>query len=66
MMSSDISAAMCVDRTVMLKDVHSGKVTVLYNAMETISKLRTPTLKDQEVPEALLFPNLITELFVLY
>ncbi|MQM20861.1 hypothetical protein Taro_053890 [Colocasia esculenta] len=36
------------DRTVMLRDVHSGKATVLYNAMESISKLRSPILKEPE------------------
>ncbi|MQL85178.1 hypothetical protein Taro_017697 [Colocasia esculenta] len=36
------------DRTVMLKDAHSGEVTVLYNAQEAIFKLNTPTVKDPE------------------
>uniref|UniRef100_A0A1D1ZIN3 Oxysterol-binding protein-related protein 4B n=1 Tax=Anthurium amnicola TaxID=1678845 RepID=A0A1D1ZIN3_9ARAE len=36
------------DRTVMLKDVHSGKVTTLYDAREAILELKTPTLKDPE------------------
>ncbi|XP_064964143.1 oxysterol-binding protein-related protein 4C-like isoform X4 [Musa acuminata AAA Group] len=38
------------DRIVNLKDVHSGEVTVLYDAMKAISKLKTPVL---EAPENL-------------
>ncbi|KAJ6812253.1 oxysterol-binding protein-related protein 4C-like [Iris pallida] len=34
------------DRTVTLKDIHNGKVTVLYDAKEVISKLNTPVVND--------------------
>ena len=37
-------------RIVNLKDVHSGEVTVLYDAMKAISKLKTPVLEAPEVP----------------
>ncbi|XP_020089734.1 oxysterol-binding protein-related protein 4C-like isoform X2 [Ananas comosus] len=36
------------DRTVSLKDVHSGKFSVLYDAEEAISKLKAPIVKDRE------------------
>lgn len=39
------------DRIVTMKDVKNGKKTVLFNAKETISKLKTPTLQD---PKAVL------------
>ncbi|KAK1290675.1 Oxysterol-binding protein-related protein 4C [Acorus calamus] len=34
------------DKFVTMKDMHSGDVTVLYDAKEVISKLKTPILKD--------------------
>lgn len=37
-------------RIVNLKDVHSGEVTVLYDAKKAISKLNTPVLEAPEVP----------------
>lgn len=33
----------------MLKDVHSGKVTVLYDPNESISGLKTPAVRDPHV-----------------
>lgn len=36
------------DRTVSLKDVHSGKGSVLYDAKRAIANLNTPVVKDQE------------------
>ncbi|KAK6944601.1 Oxysterol-binding protein [Dillenia turbinata] len=34
------------DRTVSMKDISSGKVTVIYNAKEVISNLKTPVVED--------------------
>ncbi|PIN16796.1 Oxysterol-binding protein [Handroanthus impetiginosus] len=34
------------DRTVMIKDVSTGKTTVIYNAKEALSGLKTPIVKD--------------------
>ncbi|KAF5749386.1 oxysterol-binding protein-related protein 4B [Tripterygium wilfordii] len=36
------------DRTVTAKDVNNGKCTVIYNAKEIISGLKTPTTKDSQ------------------
>lgn len=36
------------DRTITLKDLATGKQTVIYNAKETISGLKAPVLKDSE------------------
>ncbi|XP_077236812.1 oxysterol-binding protein-related protein 4C-like isoform X4 [Tasmannia lanceolata] len=36
------------DRIVTLKDVHSGKISSLYNAKEAISKLKTPILENKK------------------
>ncbi|GAB2224923.1 hypothetical protein Drorol1_Dr00005703 [Drosera rotundifolia] len=36
------------DRTISLKDVSNGKVKILYYAKETLSRLRTPILLDQQ------------------
>ncbi|KAF3452731.1 hypothetical protein FNV43_RR03164 [Rhamnella rubrinervis] len=36
------------DRTVTIKDVNSGEVTVIYNAKDSISGLKTPIVKDHK------------------
>ncbi|KAK2969251.1 hypothetical protein RJ640_003485, partial [Escallonia rubra] len=37
------------DRTVTVKDTTNGKLTVIYNAKEVLSGLKTPTVKDSQV-----------------
>lgn len=46
-------------RIVKLKDVHSGEVTILYDAKKAISGLKTPILQAPQVPHQLgLFSSL--------
>lgn len=36
-------------RTVSMKDINNGKLSIIYNAKEMLSGLKTPTVKDPKV-----------------
>jgi oxysterol-binding protein-related protein 8 len=43
------------DRTVSMKDVKTGQVSVLYDAQRAVANLGTPVVEDQMVPRSILF-----------
>lgn len=42
-----------LNRTVKMKDRENGKVTVIYDATEVITRLQAPILKDEKVPKTI-------------